>query len=265
MRTSSEQYEHFIEYQLSRVEHYVTLLHELYQKKADLYSAISNNKSYLIMLGFPYDIVENLQDEVSTRSYNAYEYDFDDDVKHMTLRYNLMAYAHVVTKKIPHALSRIKHHTFILTINKEVFIELYRTLNDEILRHLLNGRVYEFTDRVGMLKIARYPRCFDKKVVDYGASNELKKTNPNNYIVFHLDDEYPAVMYHKTNSNVPNYKYYKFKFTKFINGYDRNKEKYYESVKGIDTLYKDKTVGSFDKMLATVHLHGLKHFDKHGV
>ncbi len=265
MRVNSNQYDHFIGYQLARVEHYVLLLHELYQKKVDLHTVISNNKSYLLMLGFPYDIIDNLQQELPTRGYNPYDYDFDDNPKYLTLRSNLVAYSQIVTKKIPHVIGRIKHHTYLINMSKEVFKELYKTLNNEILKHLLQGRSYEFPSAVGMLKIERYPRCFNKKVVNYGESNKLKKTNPDNYIVFHLDDEYAAITYDKTNVKVANYKYYKFKLTKFINGYDRNMYKYYDTVESIDTLYKDTKVGAFDKMLATIHLHGIKHFDKHGV
>ncbi len=265
MRNSSDQYNHFIDYQVSRVEHYVSLLHELYQRKADLYSVIRNNKSYFIMIGFPYHIIDKLNNEIKTKTYNAYDYDFDDDAKHLMLRSNLVAYQQIVTIKIPHVIDKIKHHTFMMNISKPVFTELYNTLNLEILKHLLKGRVYEFTNRVGMLKIERFERTFNKNVVNYGESNKLKKTNPDNYIVFHVDDEYPAVFYDKSSAKVANYKYYKFKFAKFINGYNRNKYQFYETVESIDQMYKDKTVGSFDKMLAVVHLHGLKHFDKHGV
>jgi len=265
MKESSSQYEHFIDYQVSKLEHYVTLLHELYQKKANLYDIIRNNKPYLIMIGFPCHIVEKLNDEVPAKLYNAYDYDFDDNAKYLMVRSTLVAYQHVVTTKIPYVLDKIKHHTFMMNISKKVFIELYKVLNYEILKHLLKGRVYEFTDKVGMLKIERFKRNFGKKVVNYGESNKLKKTNPDNYLVYHVDDEFAAVVYHKATARVPNYKYYTFKFSKFINGYDRNKYKFYDTVESIDQVYKDKQVGSFDKMLAVIHLHGLKHFDEYGV
>lgn len=260
-----KQYDHFVEYQDKKVKHYVNVLHNLYQKKADLYKVVSSNKRYLVMLGFPYDIINDLQDEVPTRMYNAYDFDFDETPKYLTLKSNIVAYQQIVTKKIPHVISRLKHYTYLMTISEPAFRQLYTTLNYEILRHLLKGRVYEFPNGVGMIKIERINRCFNKRVVDWGTSNKLKKENPDKYIVYHLDDEYPAVMYHKATARVPNYKYYKFKFTSYINTHDRSNLTYYERAESIDQFYRDTHAGSLQKMLATVHLHGIKHFDKHGL
>lgn len=258
------QYNHYIKYNRSIIIYLFEELHSLYSKRNILFNIIKNHKSYLIMIGFPYNKLEDIQNNLSCKSINVY-YDFDDDVKHMTLRANLSHYVYITCTKIPEVLEKINYYRFMSSIPFKTFKDICFTLNKEISNKLLLGDSYEIPGGGGLLKIKRYTRKFKKKVVDWGESNKLKQTNPDKYIVFHVDDEFTAVHYDKSLAKFPNYKFYRFKLTSFINTKDRSKLNYYNSVNTNEEILNSDNVGNYQKMMAMIKLNTIKHYDKHDI
>lgn len=251
-----EQYNHFIDYHTKLAKVCFDKIHELYKRRSILFAIIERHEEYLRLIGFPFDKFKATENDVKAETFAIDHNAFDENVKYLTLRANINNYIYITFTTLPSLYEALKEHSFLSRMPYRSFRDLYIGLNTEISRRILLGRTYEFPYSVGMLKIVRHKRNFKKKTVDWGESNKLKKENPDRYIVFHLDDEYLAPKFDKSCSRIPNYKYYRFKFTSFINTKERSQLKYYKGVKELEEVFYEPKVGNLEKMIAVTHFEG---------
>jgi len=257
----NNQYEHFIEHQRRVVGVYSERLHEYYNRKNQLYKIINKYKDYLVIIGFPIQRLRDINLGKSLTNINVYDYSFDDNPKYLTLRSNIYNFLKMACIKIPETIETLDFHVFLLNMPLKNFRDFYKTLNKEISKDIILGNCYNFPHNVGSVRIYRFKRDFNKRVVDRGRSNKLKAQNPDNYIVFHVDDFYNAAIYDKNLAKVPNYKFYRFKLTSFINTKQRRQLEYYDSIKSEEEILETDKVGNLQKMLAMTHFHNPKYYE----
>ena len=259
------QHQHFIDTQLKDIVALNDELHKLYDNANDLYQFIAEYKDYLKYIGIDYDKIEKLNDRIPINSFEVKSRNFDDEMEHQLLKANLNAYVNILTNKIPAIQEEIDFKTYMAHISFESFMDIYSSLNTEISRILILGDRYYFPGKLGGIEILTYDRNFNKQVPDYGKSNKLKKEGHEHYMVFRTDDTYCTPVFLKENSYVKNYKYYRFKFTKFINTKERSQEQYYKDmdVDNVDSIIYDTRVGNWEKMLAIKKIYGEQIYTHH--
>lgn len=259
-----EQYDFFIKTQQHLLDYKINEIHELYDKANNLYSLISKSKDYLKFIGFSYDKIEKLNNREELYYYDYKPGNFHESAEIMQLKANVFTYTNILVNKIPELEKDIEFIGNLAIIPYEAFIDLYAALNNTISETLLEGDPYYFPKGIGGIQIFNFNRDFNKKVVDYGRSNELKKQGFEKYIVFHLDDVYTAPKYMKKTATVPNYKYYNFKFTRFINTPSRSRKEYYKQKHSKQDILKDVKIGNWDKMLALINLKSKQIYTDYG-
>lgn len=260
-----ELYEYFIRSQVETITFYFNLLHDVHVKRLELYNIIRKHKDYLYFIGFPYDKLEEFMYNDRRLGINMSEYDFDDTVQRNLLKSNIITFVNLSTRRIPTIEEKIAYHNYLVSISFKTFSNLFLILNNEISSHIIKGRLYDFSNGIGSIKVYRFNRNFKKKSVDWGRSNEQKKITPDRYLMYHLDDEYVAAKYIKSKARVQNYKYYRFKLTSYINTKDRSKNNFYKSVECMEDIFKETKVGNLEKVLAVTHLETPKFYDKHDI
>lgn len=253
---SKDQYDYFVSTQKAELNRCIEEVHNLYIHANKLYDIIIANKEYLKFIKAPVDKIEKLNNRYTTSHYQDTKIDYDDDPEVARLKSNIHTYSNILVYRIPKLQDEIKFRTLMYSMPYKVFLDFYRTLNTEIAVELLLGNRYYIPLRVGDLQVFNYSRDFTKKSVDFGKTNKHKKETGETHVFYHLDDKYTAPRYVKTNAAIKNYKYYLFKFNKFINTKSRSKAKLHESITDIDDILYNNKLGNWDKMLA------IKHIDK---
>jgi len=261
-----KQYQHFIDNNIRAIKESNSKLHELYDTANNLYATISKHKSYLKLIAFPYDKLEQLNDRSLNKKFDIKTYNFDDTIEKDILKSNIYTYMNILVDKIPIIKEDINFRNFLIHMPFKNYMDMYNSLNTEISRILLLGDKYYFPGKLGGLQIATYDRNFNKKTINFGATNKLKKEGKTDQPIYYTDDTYTAPVFLKDLSFVPNYKYYKFKFTKFINTEDRSQEKYYKEMdtNDQDSIIYDTKVGNWEKMLAMKQVFGEQIYEKYG-
>lgn len=250
----TEQYNHFITKQKSLFKSKLDEIHNLYVVANNLYKVISKNKIYLKFIGFNYNKIEKLNNREELYLYDYKGSTFDEAPEILILKANVVTYSNILVKDIPKLKKELEFLSLLIDLPFGAYVDLYSSINRSISAKLLRGKAYYFPKQLGGIQIFNMKRNFKKKVVDYGRSNKLKKQGLKKYIVFHLDDNYTAPKYIKETATVKNYKYYSFKFTKFINTKSRDRFKYYNECTNDEDIINDRKIGNWDKMLALIHL-----------
>jgi len=263
--TLQEQYNHFIQGEINRCRFYFDELHLAYSKKNQLFKLIVKHKDYLTFLGVNYKSIEDIQYDKGRKKINVSNLDFDNTPTYIALAANIKVYLYITLEKIPRLKDRIKFHSYLSNIPLSDFRDIYSSINNEISNILIKGGQYSFSKGVGKIRINRFKRNPNVKVVDRGETNKLKKLRKDNYIVFRTDDYFNAVFYNKKNAVCKNNSFYKFKLTSFINTVSRNKQEFYESVKKEEDIINEAKIGNLEKMLAMTKLHGINYYERHGV
>lgn len=251
---SKAQYEYFIATQKADIKKAAKELHELYIHANKLYDIIIDNKEYLRLIKAPVQTIEYLNDRHLLTAYKDTKINYDDDPEIARLKANIHAYSSILTYKIPTLQRDIEFKSLLYAMPYRIFLDFYKTLNTEIAAEMLKGNRYDIPVSVGSLQIFNYHRDFTKKSIDFGRTNKHKKETGETHVFYHVDDRYTAPRYVKTFAHVPNYKYYKFKFNKFINTKSRSKTELYQSINSIDDVLYNSKIGNWDKMLAIRHV-----------
>jgi hypothetical protein len=261
-RDSTFQYNHFIDYNINIVKSFFDRFHELYIRKQYLFHAIAKNEEYLKFINFPFDAFVKSYTNDKEFTVSTSNYPFNSDIKNAVLKSNINQYCDIINSKMPEYLRYISRHTFLSNIPYSSFIDIYSELNLNISKTMLRARTYRFNGKglIGDLRIVRYPRNFKKLVADYRKTNIRKQQGEENYVSYHLDDEYCAPVFVKKTSKVRNYKLYRFYFTAFINTSSRQKIAYYESDATDEEVLNNKLIGNREKMLCMIHRHGHKFY-----
>lgn len=249
-------YDYFIKQELAKANHYFDKLHSLIERKNQLFKAISKYQDYLCFVNFPYKMLERAQHESIPYVCSVSDDYFEDTTEHKILKVNIGTYISLTSDTIPNCIRRLDFHSMQSCMPKKVYRQIIAGINKEISAYILKGERYSFRNRIGVLKIARFERNFDKEVINWGETNKAGTK------VLHLDDEYLAVKYFKKSSTVDNYKLYRFKFTSFINTPERKQSVFYDNVKDIDEVLEETSVGNLEKMMAIKHLKGINFYSK---
>lgn len=252
----ADSYTYFIEQEELKAKHYFDKLHLLIERKNQLFEAIDKYRDYLYFVNFPYKMIERIQYEDIPFICSVTDDYFEDTNEHIILKTNIASYLNLTYNTIPNAINKIKFHSMQSCMPKKIYRQIILQLNKEISSHILLGNSFNFKNRIGALRIARFERDFKREVIDWGETNKAGKK------VLHLDDEYLAVKYFKKTSTVDNYKIYRFKFTSFINTPERKQSVFYDSVSTIDEILNEDKVGNLEKMMAIKHLKGINFYNK---
>lgn len=256
-----DQYNHFIDNEYNAIRETLNELHQLQIRKNTIFNIIRNNRTYLIMIGFPYAKLETIQHEDDLNPINV-GYEFDDDVKSLMLKTNIAQYVYMCCVKIPTLRKKVRYHEYLLQITFKSFMDIYQTLNTEIANKIIRGETYQIPNSGGYLEIKRFPRVFFNKAVNWGETNKARKINPNSGIIYHIDDEYVGAKFVKANCKFPNYKIYRFKFTHFINGSNRKIEELYPKLNTEEKILASDRIGNFQKMMAMTKINGMKYYEQ---
>ena len=82
--------------------------------------------------------------------------------------------------------------------------------NKKCADHILEGGVINLGNRLGKLRIRRITRNHEKRKIDWGETNKLKKEGVKKW-VFYTDDHWYSWYWEKRICNIPNKSVYKFR------------------------------------------------------
>lgn len=259
-------YELFIQQEQQKVTDWNDKLHSLVATKAEIYPILLKHKVYLEFIGFPFHTIEEMYYNPNCKTaINVSQFIEEGDTEHIMLRLNLNKYLTMQIYSIPEAKRQVRFHSLLSCIPERTFKLMTKTVNEEIATDLLNGQTYTIPGRMGTVRICRIDRCFTKKAINFKATKE-ERAKGNNTTIYHLEDEYIAVKYFKNNSKVGSdvhNRIYKFTFTEFCNRVESRKiEDFYPTVKTVDDILNEQSIGNLQKMLAICKLNGIKFYPK---
>lgn len=97
-------------------------------------------------------------------------------------------------------------------ITYPLFKHIISAYNKKIVDKIIDGEIFNPSFNIGRMLIARLERNFNKKTVDWGETNKLKKQGINKIIYF-TDDFYYRIKWDKVNCNLKNKTVYRFQPT----------------------------------------------------
>ena len=84
--------------------------------------------------------------------------------------------------------------------------------NKKAIDQILQGRELNLHNRLGIIRIKKVKRNFNKKTVDWSETNKLKEQGINKF-VFYTDDYWYRWAWEKRTCNIPNKSVYSFRST----------------------------------------------------
>lgn len=254
-------YKEFVKSNKIKLKEKFEELHEAYTKKYNLYLLAKEHEVLIRAVGADFSALERM----------LYDEDYCKFIIHKRVRNllpkeitkNIQSYIHYHNSKIPNIKHEIKLLRLAYTMPERIYFIMQYWFNREIGNHILRGGVYNFgqgLSKLGISYVLRSPNA--KPVVDWGESNKLKqrlidegytpksKDNPDGikWLLYRTDEGYCFWKWLKRESFAPNKKMYKFRSIATNN----------ESTEYNGTLSQeqilDKSIGTFDKMMALLKL-----------
>lgn len=254
-------YKDFIKQEKEKAKETFDKLHSLYERKNLLYKLISKHKSKLLLYNFPFHYIDRLQnEEVKGLNFLVLDSHLEDSTEDLVLMANIKTYMTLCNYTIPATHKRLKYHTLnshMSIINFRRFID---SINKEISNYILMGFKYTLPHIKSNIKIYKFSRDHNNKVIDWGETNKARKIDPTAKI-YRVDDHYLAPMLSKNPKATSKARVYKFKFTSYINTRERKQLVYYDNVKSIEEVIRDNKIGNLEKMLAIKHIKGINYYN----
>jgi hypothetical protein len=240
------------------IEHSIKL-HNCYERGISSYKYIESYMDYLKFMRFPVDMLNNLIKGGTTSVINVDDKFFDDTDEHNKLRIHLRVITSMYSKAIPFHKERVSFHSLNSVIPYSIYIVMIRQLNHEAANMILLGNKFSLGQKIGLLRIQTFDRNFNRKVVDKGETNKLKKQGIDK-VVYHVDDTYVGWKIRRNPYSDINVRYYQFSPTNYIHTPDRGKQAYLDNSTNIDDVLNDNRVGNLTKTLCIRKIKGHKFY-----
>ena len=257
-------YKEFIKGCNLRLKELFNELHSAYKIRNDLYLEIEKNRELFRILNINFDSVSDML----TKEHFA-GITLDKRAKSI-ISSELVKTIGIFNYTCNTRISKIKHELKLVRLLSEtpepIYFEMQYWLNREIGNSIVRGDAYNFgqgLSRLGISYVLRSPNS--KPIMDWGASNKLKKQlieeghtvktaeTPNGikWLLFRTDAGYCFWKWLKRESFVPNKKMYRFRAIRT----DNECTDYQGKLSQEQIL--DKSIGTFDKMMAMLKLNPL--------
>lgn len=257
-------YEEFIKGNQIRLKELFNELHTAYDIRNSLYKDVEQHKDLLRVLNINFDTLTCM---LTVDKYHKVH--ISKQSKKLLppeLIKTIEVFSYICNTK----LAKLKHEIKIVRLLTETPNDLYFSMqywfNREVGNTILRGDVYNFgqgLSRLGISYVERSPNA--KPVVDWGESNKLKKTlieaghtvksvdNPTGikWLLYRTDAGYSFWKWLKREAFTPNKKMYKFRAIA-----TNNECTEYEGKLSQEQIL-DKSIGTFDKMMALLKLNPL--------
>jgi hypothetical protein len=230
-------------------------LHEAYLVMNGIYNKINKHRAYLQFIGFPIHILDKGYNKESKSVLTLYDKHFDDTVEHIQLKANISALTTMYHSVIPTYQTKLAIHSINSSMAYTTYCDIINTINQEIANVVLLGKRFSFRKKIGLLRIHTFNRNFNRKVVDKGETNKLKKQGINK-IVYHVDDTYVGFKLIRNPESELDVRFYAFTPTNFVNTKDRSKSNFIKNSTSVNEVLRSTKVGNLTKMLAIKKIKG---------
>lgn len=253
----------FVKDNTVRLKELFNELHVCYQVRNSLYQDLKQHKELFRVIGIDFSVIDNmLFDSKSHRIITPKNRRFLSEDMAKTIN----AYIYSCTAKIPKVKHELNIVRLLCQIPDRIYFSIQYWFNREIGNSIVRGGIYEFGKGLSKLGISYVLRRDNAKpVVDWGESNKLKKQlieegytikskdDPTGikWLLFRTDAGYCFWKWLKTTAFTPNKKMYKFRAIA-----TNNECTDYQGELNIEEIL-DKSIGTFDKMMAMLKLNPL--------